>query len=543
MTQENKQRSTVPDTAKLSKQPRLEPGDLNSFFESIVRWIKLSADELTPPPYRADSRRRDSWLREFYRLEPHWAGVIFQAVLVNSSRGWSMTGGRNQVNRFVTMMHDADAGEGWRYFFRRSSLSYYVTDIGSITELGTEGKNGPLRALFHVDSARCRLTGKINQPLDYKPPTGKLQRWTPGDFFRVTSLPSDNEKFNGLGYCATSRAFELTKLLYGVLMHDQEMVGSKMPKGLLLLSGINEAQWETALESRAGDLTALERAYFGGVHILASEGADELNAKLVALSQLPANFDRSTFIDQLMYGYALVMGYDPREFWPVSSGALGTATETESQHEKASTKGALEYPHAFQEKLQKELPPTLHFEFDERDDTGELLAAEVDNAWIENAGMLFKTDPVSFQSLLPRDLALSYLVDHGVIPPEYTEFEEESQATDEEDLDAGRVRDRLMEIPEIVRAIEKYQNEPIIRYSWSPFAEKEIQLWESGFHALKPRIWTGMAVLRQDEDEILYEDEGTGLIITESDVTRAITQGGRRVDEEFEELLTAETVP
>ena len=540
---EKKQRSTIPPTTKLSSQPRLKPSsDVSSLFESIIRWIKLSSEELKPPAYRANSKPRDQWLRQFYRLEPHWAGIIFQAVLVNSSRGWSMTGGRNQVNRFVTMMHDADAGEGWRYFFRRSSLSYYVTDIGSITELGTEGKGGPLRALFHTDSARCRLTGKIDQPLDYDPANGKVQHWTPGDYFRVTSLPSDDEKFHGLGYCATSRAFELAKLLYGVLMHDQESVGSKMPKGLLLLSGINETQWETAMESRDADLTSLERAYFGGVHILASEGADELNAKLVALSQLPANFDRATYVDQLMYAYALVMGYDPREFWPVSSGALGTATETESQHEKASTKGALEYPHAFQEKLQKELPTTLHFEFDERDDTGELLAAEVDHAWIENAATLFKTDPVSFQSLLPRELALSYLVDHNVIPPEYTEFEEESQATDEEDLTRKQLRDRTMEIPEIVRAIEEYQDEPIVRYSWSPFAEKEIQLWESGFHALRPRVWPG-AILRQDDEEILFEDEDTGLIITNADVDRAIAQGGRRVDEEFVELLTAEVVP
>ena len=59
------------------------------------------------------------------------------------------------------------------------------------------------------------------------------------------------------------------------------------------------------------------------VEVIASGGMEQADAKLVALSQLPTGFDREVFTDQLMYGYSLVFGFDPTEFWPVNAGALG----------------------------------------------------------------------------------------------------------------------------------------------------------------------------------------------------------------------------
>lgn len=627
MTDNDKLMERVQGT--LSRQPRFHE-DRQGFFSSITSFVrKLSELELKLPAYHPSSMRRDQELQKLWKLEPHWAGIINQTVLVDGSRGWLLVGGRNQVLQYSRIFHDAEEGKGWRHFMRKSSLSYRVTDLGNVAEIGREGVNGPLRALYHLDSARCRWTGDNDKPLAYYPVGDSVQYWPQKDFFNVVSLPSDNEKFRDLGFCQTSRAFEIIKILYGVVMHDQEMIGSRMPLGLLLLDNIDDDQWQDALESREVDRTAKERQYFGGVLILANEGTEAADVRLIALSQLPEHFDRETFIDQCMAAYALVSGYNLAEFWPVKSGALGRGKETEISTKQSATKGVLEFPHGFQEQLQNELPSSLLFQFEERDDEGELLSAQVAQAWTDVAKSLTAADRVTFESLLSTQQGQSYLVEHNVLDPEITEFEEEGQIDD-----VDRLRRRYLNYPHVRRAALAFPAEPIIEYKWSVVGGGRTRvLWDSGYELLEPRVWRvpqlkgiregkeiipfsesderigphfegstttamieGMEwnaaeieafkdtlpeitaeeardgrkwkyyagaypplprtckyavlrgvfgrdlVYRQTEEVILFEDEETGVKITQADVERAIEQGGKRVGPEFEELLTAETV-
>ena len=519
-----------------SKQPRFRE-DSEQVFGSVLEWLKCS--ELSCPDYDADSRKRDTWLRENWQREPHWAGVLNTVILVDSSRGWTMTGGRNQVYKYTTLLHKSNDDKGWRQYFRQQALSYRATDLGAVTELGRQGVSGPLRGLYHVDSARCKWTGKIKTPMEYKPASGNSQLWPPGDFFNVCSMPSDDEAFNGLGYCATSRALELVKLLYGVLMHDEEQVGARMPRGLLLLRNIGETQWKKAIKSRAAALNAKNDLYYGGVMVLAGSGADEPDAKLVALSQLPANFNRQTFLDQTMAGYALINGYDPREFWPLSAGPLGTGTETAVQHEKAASKGALEFLHAYQERLQQEMPDSLEFAFEERDEQGQLLQAEVAQAWADAVAVLVKSDPTTGQALLSNEEGRSLLVDNKIIPSEWTEYEEDTQA-DDEDAERGRMRrmrERALMSGSVIRAAQLFPTEPIIRYHWP--SGREVVLWDRASDVLRRQVWP-VAVSRQTDDEgaVLFA-EGD-VTITEADVERAIEEGRQRVGPEFAQLLEAE---
>lgn len=459
----------------LSKQPRFTGQPAMSW----LRWIRQGITD--EPPYSANSCVRDTWLMQFWRKETLLAGIVNSVTLIDANRGWSITGGRNQVNRYTKMMHDAENGEGWRYFAKRASLSFWATDLGAVVENGREGEGGPLRAIYNVDSARCYLTGDPAAPLRYAPANGKPQDWQPADFFRVTSMPQTDEASNGLGFCAISRALNFAKLMYAVFEHDHESLGSKMMKGLLLLHNITEEQWVTAMEARQDKMTALEREYYGGVQVLTDMGEFPIDAKLVALSQLPAGFDQETMTNLLMYGYALCFGYDPREFWPVSQGSLGTGRETEAQSEKATTKGGGDFRLGFQERLQTELPDSIHFEFDERDDAGELAQAQVRQAKADLVQTMSELRETTGAVLSNEEIRV-LLAQEGLIPEEWTIEEEESTATDEEAL-----RKRLLDLPSIRRACERYETEPIVRYTWP--AGKEIILWPSGSEALRPKVW------------------------------------------------------
>lgn len=457
----------------------------NDFYQSIYSWVKLGVEEIKQKVYQVDSRKRDEWLREFWKKEAHWAGIINQMVLVDSARPWILVGGQRQVRRYATILHEANDGKGWRHFFRQGSLSYHTTDFGFTTEVGRDGKGGPLRGIFYLDSARCKWSGKRTTPLLYYPLSGKRQFWREEDYFNICSLPSDDVKMRGLGFCATSRAFELIKLLYGVLMHDEEMVGSRMMRGLLLLAGIEQNQWDQAMDAREEAMAEAERKYFGGVYVLATLGAD-IDAKLVPLSQLPENFDRRMFIDQTLFAYSLVAGFDVREFWPVSSGQLGTATESEMQHRKSATKGTLEVAHAWQERFQQELPESLHFQFEERDTDAELVRAEMADAWVKVARDLYDMPQMGQDGIIERNEAREMLVQKGIIPPEWTEAREATVVSDEKGIVLER---RMLSLPKVRMAAERYPAEPIVVYRWTPYGGTERVLWESGDEALKKRVF------------------------------------------------------
>jgi len=518
-----------------SQQPRFR-GDVGGIFGALERWAKMAAD-LQAPDYAAKSRNLDAWLQSFWRREPHWAGVIQTMTMLIASRGWTMTGGRNQVRAYTNMLYEADGGLGWRKMALKLGQAFYNTNMGAVVELGRDSRNGPLRAVYAPDPARCELPGDVKTPLKYYPPSGRVQSWRANDFFRVVANPSMNERFHDLGLCATYLALELVKLLYGVWMHDQEQVGSRMPEGILLMSGVTDEQWGQALKARKADLDADQRRYFGGLYVLFSDGLNDLDYKLIALSQLPANWDRETFINQTMYGYSLIVGMDASEFWPVQYGSLGRGRETEVQHTKAMSKGIGAFVDDFQMEMQSQLPASLLFEFEERDAEGELLDAEVAAAWTDVAAALMGAKSGGVPLVQDTSRIESFLVDHGVWPDEWTVAQEESQSSDEDPGEERMAKERLVDRGEIREAAAAFPDEPIVRHHWP--SGREVVLWEAGRDLLARRIWKA-PVIRQADGAVLYRDPEGDFTITEGDVERAIAWGRRRVGAEFGELLEAE---
>ncbi len=461
------------DMATFSKQPRF--GATESYAGTLY-WPVLA--EIEQVPYAADSRARDKWLRNFWKLEPRLAGIVAGVTLLDSNRGWTLTGGRNQVRRFTQILHAVEGGQGWRTLARKLSLSYWCTDMGAVAEIGRDGEGGPLRGLYHVDSARCKLTGDPEWPLEYFPATGAMQRWAATDFIRFCSLPSDDESFKGLGFCAVSRCVEMERLLYAVMVHDQEQLAARMPRGLLLLHGITQEQWEESLRAREAQATGLERRWYGGVQILANAGTEQLDAKLVALSQLPVGFDAKSFIDLTLYSYALCFGYDPSEFWPVQFGSLGRGTEAEIQSLKAMGKGGMDFALVFQEQLQRELPGTIAFEFEERDDLAVLRKASSDKAQAEVIKSLYEAGLQNGAPLISREEARILLAQAGLISEEWTADIGTEMVTDTEDVEDKQAEQRWLELEQVQRAMQTFADEDIVQFTWPRGVWRT--LWEAG---------------------------------------------------------------
>lgn len=466
-----------------SNQPRFDPKAQNptQFFLQIYKWSKSLIFQ--EPTYSADSRKRDEWLAKVVMKEPYLLGVLQSVVSIDKSRGWTLTGGRNQVNKFTNILHNFNVAPdlyGWRQGTSITAQNYYQSDLGAVVEVGRLQKNGPLAAMYTVDPTKCRLTGKIDAPLHYFN-AGKNNKsdWELNDYFRVASFPNPAESMNGLGYCAVSRCIELAKLLVAVFEHDSERLGSKAPKGILTINGITQDQWLQSLEESTSELKTLEREYYSGVQVLATDGMTPVEIKLTPLSNLPDQFDHRQFTDMIIFGYALAFGYDPREFWPVSSGALGTATESESQHRKASSKGGLDFALVFQENIQEELPETIEFEFEQRDVEGDISETAFKQASLNVIDQMYKSVNGSGETLITQDEARQLLVEAKLIHEDWTLQEEDVQVMDTDD--AGETLDRQR----VQRAIEKFPNEDIVRYS---FKDNKFRTLKKAGHKFQLRI-------------------------------------------------------
>ena len=530
----------------LSQQPRFAQVGLDESFITTMRaYEDLESQE---PIYRADSRERDRWLDEFSRREPHLSGVLNSVTAIDKNRGWRVVGGRNQVLRITKMLHNFQSApglHGWRPSLAASSKSFWSSNIGSLVEIGREGEGGPTRALYTVDPTRCILTGDVDYPLKYYPTkSGKIQKWKGEDFFRVCSLPSYREEFNGLGFCAVDRAVELAKIMIAIFRHDEEKLLARAPRGLLLISGVQKKQWEDAMAARDAELDSNYVKYYGALTVLAS-ASQSVDAKLVALSELPVSFNLKEWMDMLMYGYSLCFGYDASEFWPVQYGALGRGNEVQIQHEKATGKGRLDFVLGFQEQLQNFLPDSIDFLFDQRDEQGDLLNASVHKAWADAVNTM--------DGKISTDEARVLLAEYGLIPSTWaptdiihsTDLEDDANEVESPDSnvedektnpDAASplaesvgykkylklmsdqktqklklMRDKFLERHNVIRAAEKFPDEAIVEYKFPE--EIIVELWESGKALLHPKFWIGMT--KKEVEKMLEEER----IILESNIT------------------------
>ena len=437
--------------------------DPTQFYNSIYGLV----GGLQEPDYIPHSGIRDSWLQQFYLQEPHLASVVSSVVSIDKNRGWTLTGSDRMVKKYAQKFHNFDVGNGWRYFMSRAAQAYYTTDMGMIGYVVDDPKSNSFNRVDNLDPSRCQLINPLANEgynLQYQGQhLGDLQKLhyqRPIEYLRSASMPSAISQFNGLGYCSVSRCVELAKLMIAIYAHDQEQLLAKAPKGLLMLKGISEPQWVSAMQNRKEQLSAYERDFYGGIQVLASQ-TEDIEANLVALSSLPTNFDLETFTNLLMYAYALAFGYPPDEFWPVQFGALGRGKEVEANEQRASSKGVGNFILDLQEELQKILPRSLQFEFKRRDTSGDLAELELEHQKIENVTTLYdKGDGV-----INRDEARQMLALAGIIPTEWTEEKEESTGSDR-DPEKRMLREQFMDTLRVQNAIHAFPHSKIVHYEW-----------------------------------------------------------------------------
>ena len=401
-----------------SLQPRLDETKIDQAYYFVSMFARRGDD---CPAYGTPDR--DRFLRSLWKTEPILAGAMYAFVSKLRALGWTLEGGRNKVSQWSRILHEAEGGQGWNVFISKVIEDYLSCDDGGFIELGKAFKNGPVRALFHIDSVRCQLIGAGHAV--YKDFEGNEHPLKPGDYAHFCSMPSPDEDMKGKGFCFVSRALKAAKLLLALHKYEAEKLENLPPEGIATITGLTIKQVQKAFDLYKAKRQSRDQLTFPGIlwlvgNPMAPGGAGQVKVDLTAFSTLPEQFDRQGLIETYAKTLAAAAGMDVNEFWQPERGGFGPSRgEVTIQHQKAKGKGPGEAIVCLERIFNWYiLSEGVIFAFDAQDDEDDLRRAEIQKIEISNVKEM--AEPLSEEGgLISLEEGRELLVAKQILPEDY----------------------------------------------------------------------------------------------------------------------------
>lgn len=348
------------------------------------------------------SPRRDSDLRDFWMLPGNdiLQGAISSMVKWGTTLPWLLEGPKRRIPQFQTMLSDSEFGQGWAQLISKTLIDYYTQDKGATWELiGAGQPDGPLEGsvvgIAHLDSQFVQLTGDPIYPILFlNPKDGSAHKIHATRVVRFVDMPSPNELMNGIGFCAVSRVIASSQVLLKLAQFKNEKLSDMPQAGLLLLNNIMPSQWDDVTSDHERGRRKLGQEIWSNIMTLFSiDPAQPATANFVDFASIPEGFDELQSTNIYVNIVALSFGVDPREFWPMTGGALGTAKESETMAQKAKGKGKGDVISMLERAVNWFiLPENIHFGFDNQDDEEDKLRADINDTKVKTIMSMFIPD-------------------------------------------------------------------------------------------------------------------------------------------------------
>lgn len=366
-------------------------------FNSLAAWHQRVYVHGTDLPQDPNNPARDYYLAEVWKQEPIMAGAVYSMTAKMTALKWSVTGRRLQAKRWARILAEAAymGDYGWDGFQAGTAQDFYTTNRGVFWETPRPNMFAPMDGIGHVDALCCTLTGNVNNPMVYaSTTTGQIANFQTGEYIHFSSMTSPREYRLGAGFCAVDRALRAIHLLIGLHDYDDEKLNNLPPEGVATVTGLTMDEFRDAMTLWLTQRKQDKSLTFPQVlWLIGSQPNVDVKVGMVPFSTLPESFNRQTVVDQYVSTLAMCFGVDTREFWPVSSGALGTASESEIQHLKAKGKGSGEYISMTERHINSELDEESQFAYDTQDIEEDQTAATIAKAWIDAYYPLYTGQP------------------------------------------------------------------------------------------------------------------------------------------------------
>ena len=348
------------------------------------------------------SPERDTNLRLFWMKAGNdiLQGAISSMVKWGTTLPWNLEGPKRRIPVFQKTLSESEFGQGWQTLIAKTLIDYYTQDKGATWELIGGGKpdgvlEGPVIGIAHLDSQFVQPTGDTVYPIIFlNPKTGSSHKIHATRVVRFVDMPSPNETMNGIGFSATSRVLASSQILLKLAQFKNEKLSDMPEAGLLLLNNIMPSQWDDAIAEHQRGRRKLGQEIWSNILALFSlDPAQPATANFVNFASIPEGFDEFQATNIYVNIVALAFGVDPREFWPLSGGSLGTGKESEIMSQKAKGKGKGDVISMIERAINWHvLPENIHFSFDNQDDEEDKLRAEINKTKVETIMNMFLPD-------------------------------------------------------------------------------------------------------------------------------------------------------
>lgn len=367
----------------------------------IFRWWFSHQDDQTGiSEWWSPERDRD--LRLFWMKAGNdiLQGAISSMTKWGTTLPWTLEGPKRTIPKFQSTLSESEFGQGWSILIAKTLQDYYTQDKGATWELIGAGKpdgalEGPVLGIAHLDSQFVQPTGDSVYPIIFlNPKDGSAHKIHATRVVRFVDMPSPNEAMNGIGFCAVSRIIASSQVLLKLAQYKNEKLSDMPEAGLLLLNNIMPVQWEDATSDHQRGRRKLGQEIWSNIMTLFSlDPAQPATANFVNFAQIPEGFDELVSTNIYVNIVALAFGVDPREFWPMSGGSLGTAKETEVMSQKAKGKGKGDIISMIERAINWYiLPENIHFSFDNQNDEEDQLRAEINKTKVDTIMSMFLPD-------------------------------------------------------------------------------------------------------------------------------------------------------
>lgn len=222
----------------------------------------------------------------------------------------------------------------------------------------------------------CQRTSDPRFPVIYRLDRGEAYKLHHTRVIEYSSMPSPDSRMNYVGFCSVSRCLNIARNLLDIMIFEQEKMGSRPPRTVLVGSKIGTKQLSEAFQMANEVMDAQGLKRFAKT-ILIGNPDEDINLSMLDLAAVPDGFDKDASVKIGVAAIALALGIDFRELWPATvTGA--TKADASIQHLKAKGKGFGEIIQMIERLFgRKVLPAHLYLKFDYQDDEEDSLRAEI----------------------------------------------------------------------------------------------------------------------------------------------------------------------
>lgn len=396
----------------------------------------------------------DAVLQATPAAEAMWASAISIAATQFAARAFEVEGDAPRLKeRTQEMLLNADGGEGWVPYVLKSVQDFLCTGNGMITEIErtARGPGARIRAIHHLDTLRCRITGNRDYPVAYMADDGEhLLPWY--NVIRLTDMPSPRRDHWGAGFCAARRAYPAIRKLAAIEGYLYEKVTGQRPLAIHIVNGVRTDQINAAVAgAREQQVDRGNMSYMGVVIMSTLKGDAKVEGYQIPLAELPDGFDRKQEFDIALLTYADAIGLDPQDLQPMTGQQLGAGAQSVVLAQKASGRGMRTFEQALTHKLNElALAASVKMTFVERNLTDLKAESEIKAA---EAGLV---TGLAAAGLIDSSTATQMLVDADIVPktalPEGDTTPDALSDTDKPSAEDGMTSDELPVALKAVRA-------------------------------------------------------------------------------------------